>query len=121
LKSFLRVRPVFHFSERRIRAHVLLCVLAYLLENHLGQRLARAALEALETLHVVDYQLPVPTSRRIRVCTRPTPAALEVLTGAASSSPSSSPSDPVSRRSSSMLWHTPQVPTWIRGLLSKLG
>lgn len=87
LKSFLRVRPVFHFSERRIRAHFLLCILAYLLENHLGRRLeqaeagfsARAALEALETLKVVDYELPVPTSRRIRVFTKPTTAALTVI------------------------------------------
>lgn len=87
LKSFLRVRPVFHFSERRIRAHFFLCVLAYLLENHLGQRLetaqadvsARAALEALETLRVVDYDLPVAASSRILIFTRPTPAALAVL------------------------------------------
>jgi hypothetical protein len=87
LKSFLRVRPVFHFSERRIRAHFLLCILAYLLENHLNRRLdqaqaglsARAALEALETLKVVDYELPVPTSRRIRVFTKPTLAALAVI------------------------------------------
>ena len=43
LKSFLHVRPVFHFSERRIRAHFLLCILAYLLQNHLGRRLEQAA------------------------------------------------------------------------------
>lgn len=87
LKSFLRVRPVFHFSERRIKAHFLLCVLAYLLENHLGRRLAqaeagisaRAALEVLETLKVVDYDLPVKASRRIRVFTKPTAAALAVI------------------------------------------
>ena len=27
LKSFLRVRPVYHFTERCIRAHIFLCVL----------------------------------------------------------------------------------------------
>ena len=81
------MRPVFHFSERRIRAHFFVCVLAYLLENHLGQRLeaaqvevsARAALETLETQRVVDYDLPVAVSSRILIFTWPTPAALAVL------------------------------------------
>ncbi len=85
LKSFLRVRPVYHFTERRIRAHIFLCVLGYLMENHLRQRLlqagapysARAALEALEPLRVVTYDLPgIPVP--IRACTRPTPEALAV-------------------------------------------
>ncbi len=87
LKSFLRVRPVYHFTERRIRSHIFLCVLGYLLENHLRQRLlqagapysARAALEAMEPLRLVTYDLPgVPTP--IRVCTRPTSEALAVAT-----------------------------------------
>jgi hypothetical protein len=85
LKSFLRVRPVYHFTERRIRAHIFLCVLGYLLENHLRQRLlqadagcsARAALEAMEPLRVVSYELPGVTAP-LRVCTRPTPEALAV-------------------------------------------
>jgi len=33
LKSEVRVRPVFHWRERRIRAHVYLCTLAYLVEQ----------------------------------------------------------------------------------------
>ena len=74
-----------NFTERRIRAHIFLCVLGYLMENHLRQRLleagapysARAALEALEPLRVVTYDLPgVPVP--IRACTRPTPEALAV-------------------------------------------
>lgn len=87
LKSFLRVRPVYHFSERRIRAHFLLCVLAYLVENHLARRLAevgeersaRALLEELESLRVVDYDLGVSMSARLRVLTRPTSAVVSVL------------------------------------------
>lgn len=87
LKSFLRVRPVYHFSERRIRAHFLLCVLAYLVENHLARRLAevgeersaRALLEELESLRVVDYDLGVSMSARLRVLTRPTSAVVSIL------------------------------------------
>ena len=63
LKSFLRVWPVYHFTERRLRAHIFLCALGYVMENHLRQRLlqagapysTRAALEALEPLRVVTY------------------------------------------------------------------
>lgn len=88
LKSLLRVRPVFHFSERRIRAHFLLCVLAYLVENHLAMRLAgagvdcsaRALLEELESLRVADYDLRVPMSVRLAVLTRPSQVAATALT-----------------------------------------
>ena len=35
----LQVRPVFHYSVPRVRAHVFLCVLAYYVEWHMRQRL----------------------------------------------------------------------------------
>ncbi len=35
----LQVRPVFHYSEPRVRAHVFLCMLAYYVEWHMRQRL----------------------------------------------------------------------------------
>ncbi|MDQ2963895.1 MAG: transposase [Pseudomonadota bacterium] len=35
----LHVRPIYHFSEARVRAHVFLCLLAYYLEWHLRQAL----------------------------------------------------------------------------------
>lgn len=40
LKSFVEIRPVYHHTEERIRAHVSVCVLAYLLNNTV-MRLAR--------------------------------------------------------------------------------
>ena len=36
----LELRPVFHWTAPRVRAHVLLCMLAYYLEWHMRQRLA---------------------------------------------------------------------------------
>ena len=36
----LRVRPIFHWKAARVRAHVLLCMLAYYLEWHLRRQLA---------------------------------------------------------------------------------
>ena len=41
LKSVdLKVRPVFHRTDERVRAHVLLCMLAYYVEWHMRRRLA---------------------------------------------------------------------------------
>ena len=34
LKSFIEIRPIYHHNEDRIRAHITICVLAYLLNNH---------------------------------------------------------------------------------------
>jgi hypothetical protein len=36
----LEIRPVFHWTAPRVRAHVLLCMLAYYVEFHMRQRLA---------------------------------------------------------------------------------
>jgi hypothetical protein len=35
----LNVRPVFHYTEQRVRAHVFLCMLAYYVEWHMRARL----------------------------------------------------------------------------------
>ena len=36
----LHIRPIFHWTTPRVRAHVCLCMLAYHVEWHLRQRLA---------------------------------------------------------------------------------
>ncbi len=36
----LKVRPIYHWLDDRIRAHVFLCMLAYYVEWHMRQRLA---------------------------------------------------------------------------------
>jgi len=46
----LHVRPIFHYSESRVRAHVFLCMLAYYVEWHLRQ--------ALKPLLYDDEDLP---------------------------------------------------------------
>jgi transposase len=37
LKSFVEIRPVYHRREERIKAHVMICILAYLLSNTVEQ------------------------------------------------------------------------------------
>lgn len=65
LKSFVRMRPIFHRKDRRVRCHLFLAVLAYTLEKVLERELQRAgltmtarrALEHLESVHVVTNRL----------------------------------------------------------------
>ena len=39
----LKVRPIFHYTPDRVRAHVLLCMLAYYVEWHMRQALGAVA------------------------------------------------------------------------------
>jgi hypothetical protein len=67
----LELRPVFHWTAPRVRAHVLLCMLAYYLEWHMRQALApmlfddhdRPAGEALRPSPVAKAQ-PSPAAKR---------------------------------------------------------
>jgi transposase len=60
----LHIRPIFHWTPPRVRAHVFLCMLAYHVEWHLRQRLApmlyddaeKATAEALRTSVVAKAQ-----------------------------------------------------------------
>ena len=40
LKGPLKLRPVYHFTDRRIRGHIMVCFLAYALEMALRQALS---------------------------------------------------------------------------------
>jgi hypothetical protein len=67
----LELRPVFHWTPPRVRAHVLLCMLAYYLEWHMRQRLApmlfddhdRATAEAARASPVAKAEVS-PAARR---------------------------------------------------------
>lgn len=68
----LEVRPVFHWSEDRVRAHVLLCMLSYYVEWHMRQLLApilfddhdRAAAESQRTSPVAKAQVSAAARRK---------------------------------------------------------
>jgi hypothetical protein len=61
IKSVVELRPVWHQTDAKVRAHVTLCMLALLLERTLSRRLqsagksAEAALESLATCHLNHY------------------------------------------------------------------
>ena len=35
IKNFLRIHPIYHHKEQRVRGHVFICVLVYLIEKFL--------------------------------------------------------------------------------------
>lgn len=53
LKDFLALRPVYHWTEHRVRGHVAICVLAATLEALIGQALSKAG--------IADPDLPEQT------------------------------------------------------------
>ena len=80
----LEIRPVFHWTAPRVRAHVWLCMLAYYVEHHMRERLApilfddhdRAAAEA-ERKSIVAKAERSPAAKR-KVATRRTDDGLPV-------------------------------------------
>lgn len=60
IKSVIELRPVWHHTDAKVRAHVTLCMLALLLQRTLARKLAGlssagAALEILATAHLNRY------------------------------------------------------------------
>src|ERR1700757_3128831 len=82
----LELRPVFHWTAPRVRAHVLLCMLAYYLQWHMRQSLAPmlfdepdpAAREAQRTSPVAKAE-PSPAAQRKTARKRTDPADGEPL------------------------------------------
>jgi transposase len=81
-KSDLSIRPIWHQKEERVQAHILVCFLAYVLWQTLGQLCERADLgheprrvfEELGKIQTVDVVLPTRKGVEIRkrCITRPT-------------------------------------------------
>jgi len=74
LKSTLLLRPVYHWTEQRIRAHVFVCVLALQLERWMRRKLAGIssvpkAIEVLKRIKIGELEIG---GRMKRVLTRPT-------------------------------------------------
>lgn len=73
-KTDLSLRPVWHQKEDRVRAHILVCFLSYVLWKTLGQLCVRAGLgdeprrvlAELSDIRMVDVVLPTDTGHEIR-------------------------------------------------------
>jgi transposase len=65
VKDFIKIRPIYHHNGERVRGHIFICFLAYLLEKLMEKKLedhglfmsARKALQELSSIKVVISQL----------------------------------------------------------------
>jgi transposase len=90
LKQDLSIRPVFHQTEHRVKAHVLVCFLAYAMYRTLDRlakakgldRTARRVLDSLAGIKSGDVILPLVDGRelKLRRVSRPDPQQAEILT-----------------------------------------
>jgi len=93
LKDFLRLRPVRHWTEQRVRGHVAVCVYAALIETLINHALAQAdvrdsdignqhltAARALRDLDRIRRHQLSASGRRITLTTRRSPLQARTLT-----------------------------------------
>ena len=73
LKDLIEMRPIYHQRPKRVRAHIFVAALAFLLDRALEKKLKAAgvpmssaqALEALRTMHVVDIRVGAEIRRGV--------------------------------------------------------
>src|SRR5699024_8234713 len=66
IKHDLDIRPMYHWKEERVKGHVYVCVIAYFLimaveyiaKQHSYDKTARAILQQLHRVHLLDIDLP---------------------------------------------------------------
>ncbi|MCL6559619.1 MAG: IS1634 family transposase [Firmicutes bacterium] len=87
IKSDVKLRPIYVHTEKRIKGHVMVCVLAYLLEAFIEYRMkrhnskfkrAKAVLDALSECTIDEYNLP-GQGKPIRNLTMLTSEQLQLL------------------------------------------
>lgn len=84
IKDFLKLRPIYHYSPLRVKGHVMVCVLAYLIEKILEKSLKRInlnlsprqALEHLDTLRLVENKI---AGQRLFCITTPSQEHRQIL------------------------------------------
>jgi len=73
LKDLVEMRPIYHRRPKRVRAHIFIAALAFLLARALEKKLKAArvpmssaqVLEALRTMHIVDIRVATEIRRGV--------------------------------------------------------
>ena len=84
LKSLVKLRPIYHWTKKRVESHVFICVLSYLLAKVMEKKLREAGLEMtaaralghLEDVRAVDQEWG---DVLVTHMTRPSPPAQAIL------------------------------------------
>ena len=122
LKHDLAIRPIYHQTDARIEAHILVAFLAYCLQVTLKQRLRsrapgltpRSVLDKMSAIQMVDVHLPTTDARTVILSryTEPEPdLALLLGTAEAQLARPTAPKDHVGRHSDIEMTAAPVVPT----------
>lgn len=75
IKNFLNIRPIEHHKEERVKAHVFVCVLAFLVEciiEKLSEESARKTLKKLERIKVTNLNIKSDKKNLITKMTKET-------------------------------------------------
>jgi transposase len=86
-KSDLSIRPIWHQKEERVRAHILVCFLAYVLWKTLGRLCRQAGLgdeprkifQELSQIKLTDVILPTRNGKEIKLRCVETPSAHQLI------------------------------------------
>ena len=86
-KSDLSIRPIWHQKEERVRAHILVCFLAYVLWKTLGRLCRQAGLgdeprkifSELSQIKLTDVLLPTRNGKEIKLRCVETPSAHQLI------------------------------------------
>lgn len=80
LKSSLLLRPVYHWTEPRIRPHIFICVLALQIERWMRNRLQTVSVQkALQSLQQIKAGELSVNGKTVTMATRPTAEQKELL------------------------------------------
>jgi transposase len=80
LKSSLLLRPVYHWTEQRIRAHIFICMLALQIERWMRVRLQTVSVQkAFLSLQRIKVGTLTVNGKTTRMATRPTTEQKELL------------------------------------------
>jgi transposase len=80
LKSSLLLRPVYHWTEQRIRAHIFICVLALQIERWMRNRLQTISVpKALQVLQQIKVGELTVNGKTVAMATRPTAGQRDLL------------------------------------------
>jgi len=87
LKDFLGIMPIYHFADRRVKAHIFVCVLTLFLQKYFEQKLERAklnisvrkAIKLLKKIKVVINQVGKLTLKYITPPTQQTKKILQTV------------------------------------------
>ena len=81
MKSSLLLRPVYHWTEARIRAHIFICMLALQVERWMRNKLETVSVpKALQLLQQIKMGTLTIDGKQVNMTTRPTEEQKVLLT-----------------------------------------